>query len=107
MTREAYEPTPAGGGDRFPWIVALGALVIGAWIFFTSTVPAIRERETLDEQEQILIERRDSMLDATTELRDRRKALSHSQDHVLVELDRHGLHPSDPEIADIGATTER
>ncbi len=106
MTWEGSEPEAAGGGDRFPWLVAIASLAIGVWIFLRSTVVAVQERDELQRAEDAMEARAKAYLDASVGLRNAREELPRSGDRIMVELDRHDLHPDDPEVREM-AESER
>jgi hypothetical protein len=81
------------GSDAFPWLVALGCLAAGLFVWFGSTVPALREREILEDARVRMEERRDALRKAAVELRGRRQALPRDGELLMVEIDRHGLLP--------------
>ncbi|MBK8978231.1 MAG: hypothetical protein IPM29_20190 [Planctomycetes bacterium] len=102
-TRRASGLSSAGRVDRggepasdaFPWLVTLGALVLGLVIFAHSTRPALAERDALRDARERLETELQRETDAIHAAVQRRSALQTSPEHVLTELDRRGLSAAD------------
>ncbi|MCB9885002.1 MAG: hypothetical protein H6838_05890 [Planctomycetes bacterium] len=88
--------TPAAANDSFPRWVALASLVVVLWLFFSNTVPAVRERTEL---QGVLSDLGDLHRQADKVITERRLGLASDRDldlqALLVAIDQQGLTPAE------------
>ncbi len=80
--------------SRFPWWVALGSLAFVLWLFFGNTVPALRERQQLQQYADELADLRATYDAAIQESRLGVGPNAHYDlQALLVAIDQHGFTP--------------
>ena len=104
--------TPAAANDSFPRWVALVSLVVVLWLFFSNTVPAVRERADL---QGVLADLGNLRRQFDAAITERRLGLADDRNldlqSVLVAIDQQGLTPAElcaahPAQADEGDSAE-
>ncbi len=91
----SHDDSSDEAASRFPLWIALGSCVIALAIYFTSTIPALREQRELRRIERAQAERLRTLEDARRIGLRTRIALDRDPQTVLLELDRLGLTPED------------
>ena len=91
---QAGQATGLATESRFPHWVALGSLAFVLWLFFGNTVPALRERQELQQYADELVTLRATYDAAIQEARLGIGPSSHYDlQALLVAIDQHGFTP--------------
>jgi len=86
-------PRAGAEGEIFPWLISLGCLFSGLFIFLSSTVPALRESRDLQRAEKLYSEAVEAIRRQTHERRNFRLDLPFESEAILIALDDLGLTP--------------
>ncbi|MHC5063739.1 MAG: hypothetical protein ACYTG5_07180 [Planctomycetota bacterium] len=84
-------PRAGAEAEVFPWLLCLGCLFGGLYLFLSSTVPALRERKDLIHKDKVYLQALEETRRMTEELRIRRDELSKNPEALLVEVDDLGM----------------
>lgn len=92
--------TQAESPSNFPHWVALGSLAFVLWLFFSNTVPAVRERASLRALDQELLGLRDNYDDAIQQARlGLGPEATYDLQALLLAIDAQGFTPAELCIA--------
>lgn len=81
--------------SRFPLLVTLACVATGLTLFFTTTMPALRERATLTSVAAEQARLRAQLDELRTRTLRTREALRHDPQTILLEIDRLGMIPDE------------
>jgi hypothetical protein len=82
-----------GGADPFPWVVSLGCLLVGVALFLHSTMPALAERQQLEEAERSFGAELGAVGSRIEALRRQRSDIGRDPEALLFEFDSRHLSP--------------